>query len=98
MMIRIRKLYPALIVPSPVLNTPHPQLKVPNNILRHPPFYAFALFSIVSFAPFIIKPDSAANLTIFIIISISLFKIINAVVSCAKFVRHEATIPGPREP
>ena len=54
---------------------------VPNNILRNLSFYYFTSFSVVSFTPFTIKTKSSRALTIFIIFSTSIFKIVNAVIS-----------------
>ena len=54
---------------------------VPNNILRNQYFYYFTSFSVVSFTPFTIKTKSSRALTIFIISSTSIFKIVNAVIS-----------------
>ena len=45
---------------------------VPNNILRNRPVYSFALFLIVLLMPFITKPDSSRDLTIFMILISSL--------------------------
>ena len=45
----------------------------------NPTFYSFASFLIVSLTPFINKPESSRDLTIFIISSIFSFKIINVV-------------------
>ena len=42
---------PADIIPNKLA------LNVPNNILRNPPFYSFASFSIVPLMPFLGKPD-----------------------------------------
>ena len=55
-----------------------------NNILRSPLFCSFALFLIVSLMPFISKPDSSRDLTIFMISFIPSFKIIDVVVCKAK--------------
>ena len=44
-------------------------------MLRNPHFCSFALFSVVLLATFINKPDSSRDLTIFIILFISLFEI-----------------------
>ena len=53
---------------------------VPNdNMLRNSPFCAFPSFSIVLLMPFVNKPYSSRDLTIFMISSISSFKIINVV-------------------
>ena len=49
-------------------------------MLRNPPFCSFASFLIVSLTPFINKPDSLRDLTIFMISSISLFEIIYVIV------------------
>ena len=43
---------------------------VPNNMLRNPPFYSFALFLTVSLTPFNNIPESSGDLTIFIMSSI----------------------------
>ena len=70
---RHKKSWPALIVPSQVLILPlpvnkfpnKPALKVPNNIPRNPPVCFFASFLTVSLTPFINKPDSSRDLTVF---------------------------------
>ena len=49
-------------------------------MLRNPPFCSFASILIVSLTRFINKPDSARDLTTFMISSISLFEIIGAIV------------------
>ena len=73
---------PALIVPLPVNRFPYKLTsKVPNNSLGNPHFCSLASFLIVSLTPFNNKPDSSNDLNIFIILFISLFKIINAVTS-----------------
>ena len=57
-------------------------LNVHNN-MRRSPLFSFALRQITSPAPFLVKPDSSNNLTIFIASSISLFEIIDiAVTGC----------------
>ena len=61
--------------------------KVPNNIPRNPPFYYFSSFSIAYPTPFINKPDSSRDLTIFMISFISSLKIINVVEREDKSVR-----------
>lgn len=55
-------------------------LNVHNN-MRRSPLFSFALRQITSPAPFLVKPDSSNNLTIFIASSISLFEIIDIVVT-----------------
>ena len=52
---------------------------------RTPCFCSFASFSIVSLMHFINEPYSSRDLTIFIITSISLFEIIDAVIPDSKF-------------
>ena len=54
--------------------------KVPNNIPRNLPFCYFDSFLFVSVTPFINKPDSSRDVTIFVISFVSSFEIINAVV------------------
>ena len=49
-------------------------------MLRNPSFCFFALFLIVSLTPFINKPDSSSDLTIFMISSIYSVDILSAVV------------------
>ena len=76
----------AFITPSPASITPYQSLQslaanVPNNISRNSPFYSFAPFLVVSVIYFISNLKSSGDLTIFIISSISLFEIINAVVA-----------------
>ena len=72
---------PALIVPLCVKRFPNKLVaKVPNNIPRNPPFCSFASLIIVLLRPFINKPDSSSDSTIFIISFISSLKIINVVV------------------
>ena len=44
-------------------------------------FFSFALCSINSPAPFLVKPGTSNNLTVFIVSSISLFEIIDIVVT-----------------
>lgn len=56
------KIFPAKLV-----------LRVPNTTPRNPPFYSFASFSIVWVTPFINKPESSKDLTIFIASCLSLF-------------------------
>ena len=76
-------------MPSPALITPRPAnafpnilaANVPNNIERNPPLCSLASFLIVLLIPFINNYDSSSDLTISIISSISLFEVINAVVS-----------------
>ena len=82
------KSWPALIVPSSapiallLVNrfsnklTPY----VLNNILRNPPFCTYSSFIIVSLTPFINKPDSSNDWTIFIMSFVSSFKIISVVI------------------
>ena len=71
---------PALILPLPVNRFPSKVApKVPNYISKNPPFYSFASFLVVLLTPFINKPDSSRDLTIFIISFISSFEIINVV-------------------
>ena len=53
--------------------------KLPNKIPRNLPFCSFASFLIVSLTPFINKPDSSKDLTIFIMPFISSLGIINVV-------------------
>ena len=53
---------------------------VPKSIGRNSCFGFFASFLIVSLIPFINNPDSSSYLTIFVISSISSFKVINAAV------------------
>ena len=48
-------------------------------MLKNPPFCSFASFSIVLMTPFINEPESSSNSSIFMIASISLFKIINVI-------------------
>ena len=73
---------PALILSLPVNRYPYKLApKVPNNIPRNPPFRSFASFLIVSLTPFINKPGSSKDLTIFTISFISSLKIINVVAS-----------------
>ena len=56
------------IVPLPVKRFPNKLApKVPNNILKNPPFFSFASFLIVALIPFINNPDSSRDLTILII-------------------------------
>ena len=72
---------PALIASLPVNRFPYKVApKVSNNIPRNPPFCCFASFHIVSLMPFINKPDSSSDLTIFMISFISSIEIINVVV------------------
>ena len=86
---RHKKSWPALIVPSQVLILPlpvnkfpyKPALKVPNNIPRNPPVCFFASFLTVSLTPFINKPDSSRDLTVFMILFRFLFEIINVILS-----------------
>ena len=54
---------------------------VPDNILRNPLFCSFASFLIVSITPFIYKPYSPRDLTIFMISFTSSFEIINVVIT-----------------
>ena len=54
--------------------------KMRNNIPRNPPFCYFVSFIIVSLRPFINKPDSSSDLTIFMISFISSLEIINVMV------------------
>ena len=82
------KCWPALIVPSPTLIAPLPINRfpsklapnVPNNILRNLSFCSFASFWIVSLKPYINKPDSSRDFTIFMISFISSLEIIKIVV------------------
>ena len=46
---------------------------------KNPPLCSFASFLTVSLTPFINKPDSSSDLTVFIISFISLFEIINVI-------------------
>ena len=56
------------IAPLPVNKFPNKLApNIPNIILRNPPFYSFTSFLIVLVTPFIDKPDSSSDLTIFII-------------------------------
>ena len=76
----LEKSWPALIVPLPVNRFPNKLAPyVPNNEQRK--FCFFASFLIVSLTPFIYKPDSSRDLTIFMISFIYLFEIINVVIS-----------------
>ena len=71
------KSWTALTVPLPVKKYPDKVAnKVPNNILRNPPFCSFVSFLMVWLTPFITKPDSLGDLFISMISSI---EIINAV-------------------
>ena len=60
--------------------------KVPNNIMRNPPFCSFASFLIVRLTPFVNEPDYSILFFIrfFIISLFSSFMIINAVLLEAK--------------
>ena len=67
--------------PLPVYRFPNnlaPNL--PNNILRNPSFLFFCFIFNCFLKPFINKPDSLRDLTIFMISSISSIKTLNAVV------------------
>ena len=76
----------ALIVSLSVNRIPHKLApKVPSSILRNPPFCSFASFLIVSLTPFLNKPDSSRDLTIFMISFISSFEIISIVTCEAKY-------------
>ena len=71
----------ALITAFPVNALPNKlAANVPNKIERSLPFCYFVSFLIVSLILCISNPDSSSDVTIFIISSISLFQIINAVV------------------
>ena len=48
-------------------------------MLKNPLFCSFAWFSIVLQTPFFNEPESSRNLTIFMITSISSFKIVNVI-------------------
>ena len=84
---RNQKSWPVVIVISSVLIVPLPANrfpnklapKVPNNILKNPPFYSFASFLNVSLMPCIDEPESLKDLTTFITSFISSFDIINVV-------------------
>ena len=66
---------------------------VPNDkMLRNSPFCAFPSFSIVLLMPFINKPHSSRDLTIFMISSISSFKTVNA----ACFAKLKGCMPEPK--
>ena len=57
---------PALTVPFPVNKFPNKDApKVPNNILRNPPFCSFVSFLIVSVTPFNKTPEISKAWTIF---------------------------------
>ena len=76
---------PDLIVPLPVNRFPNKLIPdVPNNILKNPPFYFFALFLYFLLRFFINKSDSLRYLTIFMKSFIISFEIINAIVQQAK--------------
>ena len=83
----LEKSWPALIVPSPALIVPLLVNRFPNKLAPYVPnneqrkFCFFASFLIVSLTPFIYKPDSSRDLTIFMISFIYLFEIINVVIS-----------------
>ena len=53
--------------------------KVPNNMLKNPPFYSFVSFLIVSVTPFCKIIESSRARTIFIMSFTSSFEIINVV-------------------
>ena len=73
-------LSPALIVSLPTNRFPNMLASnVPKNILRSPPFCYFAACLIILLTPFVIKPGSSSDLTIFIISFISSLEIINLV-------------------
>ena len=84
---RNKKSWPVLIVISSALIVPLPAdrfpnklaPKVPNNILKNPPFYSFASFLTVFLMPCIDEPESSKDLTTFITSLISSFDIINVV-------------------
>ena len=63
-----------------------------HNILRNLPFCSFSSFLIVLLAPFIYKPDSLRDLTIFIISFISSFEVINVAARKAKSEGREANV------
>ena len=82
----------AVIVPLLVNIVPNKlPPKVPNKIAINPPFCYFASFLIVSLMPFINKPDSSRDLTIFMILFISSLRVINVVV-------HKANSEGRLDP
>ena len=78
---------PARITPSlPLITLLPPKIfpnsfaaNAPNKIAKKPYFCSFASFSIVSLTPFINKPGSLRDLTIFKISFISSFEIISVV-------------------
>ena len=81
------KFWPALITPSPAITNLFPVNAFPillganvHNNLRNPPFYYFTSFLIVSLTSCFSIPYYSGDLVIFIISSISSFKIINVVV------------------
>ena len=86
---RNKKSWPVLIVISSALIVPLPAdrfpnklaPKVPNNILKNPPFYSFASFLIVLPTPYFNSPDSSRDLIIFMKSFFFSFEIINVVFS-----------------
>ena len=71
---------PALTIPFPVNKFPNKLApRVPNNILRNPPFCYFVSFSIVLVTPFNKILESSRACTIFIISFISSFETIKVV-------------------
>ena len=73
------------IAPLPVNKFPNIlALNISNSLLKNPLFCSFASFLIVSLSPFIIKPDSSSDLTIYIIPFICSFETINVVTCEAK--------------
>ena len=71
----------ALTVPCPVDKFPNKLApKVPNNILKSPPFYSFVSFLIILVTPFSKKFESSSAWTILIISFISSFEINKVVV------------------
>ena len=70
-----------LIVPLSVNRFPNKLApNVPNNILRNPPFWFFTASLIISLMPFINKPVSTRDLTIFM----TSFEIINVLIPDSK--------------
>ena len=69
---------PTLIVRLPIIKFSNKVVpKFLSNISRNRPFLFFASFLIVSLTPFINKPESSSNLTVFLIPFVSSFEIIN---------------------
>ena len=89
---KLSSLFLLIHTPSPPFTTPltvniYPNKLAPdllNIIPRSSPFCYFALFLIILLIPFINQPDSSRDLTIFMISSISLSEIINAVMPDTK--------------